>query len=277
MPAAVRSLFSLLGVCGLAAGPFVPGSTDEPHEAVDMHSTEISGWADSVESYQPGPEVDSAFADSAKALGNAVGDAFDIVSLGRGGSITLSFSTPFSNGAGWDFAVFENSINDSFLELAFCEVSSDGISFIRFPNISLTTEPVSAFGSIQADNISGFAGKYRQGKGTPFDLETLKDFPQVWDGSVDLSSIRFVRLVDVLGDGSISDNRTDAWISRFGESSPLYDPYPTVESAGFDLDAVAIRFPDTGSQPARTEDEDSVSDSSVPGVAEGSGGGGCLF
>ena len=52
-----------------------------------------------------------------------------VVSLGDGGSAILTFTSPITNGAGFDFAVFENSFSDVFLELAFVEVSSDGINY----------------------------------------------------------------------------------------------------------------------------------------------------
>ena len=45
--------------------------------------------------------------DSSNALGMA--DGISVVSLGDGGSATLTFDNPVTNGPGWDFAVFENS------------------------------------------------------------------------------------------------------------------------------------------------------------------------
>jgi hypothetical protein len=47
---------------------------------------------------------------------------------------------------------------------------------------------------------------------------------------VDLQNIGFVRVVDMIGDGSETDS--------FG--NPIYDPYPTTGSAGFDLDAIGV-------------------------------------
>ena len=52
-----------------------------------------------------------------------------VVSLGDGGIAILTFSNPIVNGTGFDFAVFENSFNDFFLELAFVEASSDGVHY----------------------------------------------------------------------------------------------------------------------------------------------------
>ena len=53
--------------------------------------------------------------------------------LGDDGSLVLTFPAPIADGAGPDFAVFENAFSTEFLELAFVEVSSDGTNFTRFP------------------------------------------------------------------------------------------------------------------------------------------------
>ena len=63
-----------------------------------------------------------------------------------------------------------------------------------------------------------------------FDLADLEGKPEVEDGSVDLEAITHVKIVDVIGDGTQFDSIGD----------PIYDPYPTTGSAGFDLDAVAV-------------------------------------
>ncbi len=156
--------------------------------------------------------------------------SFDIVALGSGGRITLTFDPPVENGTGWDFAVFENSFSDQYLELAYVEVSSNGIDFIRFDAISLTINPVPGFGNIDPTDVDGLAGKYRQGFGTPFDLENIADKADVLSGLVDLTRISHIRIVDVVGDGSALD----------ATSEVIYDPYPTTGSAGFDLDALGV-------------------------------------
>lgn len=175
--------------------------------------------------------------------------------LGDGGSITLVFDPPIGNGPGFDFAVFENSFSDTFLELAFVEVSSDGIHFTRFPNYSLTPAPVGGFGIMDARMIYGLAGKYRLGFGTPFDLQELADAfhwalsKPVWEGPhsaefsqqyrdalvttfpfLDLNNVRYVRIIDIIGDGSALD----------AEGFSIYDPHPTLITAGFDLSGVAV-------------------------------------
>ncbi|NOZ01037.1 MAG: hypothetical protein GXP54_04010 [Deltaproteobacteria bacterium] len=126
--------------------------------------------------------------------------------------------------------MFENGIDDSFLELAFVEVSSDGFVFVRFPAVYLGNEQIGAFGPVDTTKVGDLAGKYRQGFGTPFDLSDLADRPEVLDGSLDIENVGYVRLVDVVGDGNANDCR----------GHPVYDPYPTTGSAGFDLDAVAV-------------------------------------
>ena len=50
---------------------------------------------------------------------------------------------------------------------------------------------------------------------------------------VDLDRIRYVRVVDVIGDGTTFDDAAQA--------HPVYDPYPTALSqGGFDLQAIAV-------------------------------------
>lgn len=62
----------------------------------------------------------------------------DVISLGDGGTAILQFAQAITNGPGPDFAIFENSFDNFFLELAFVEVSSDGQNYFRFPAHSLT-------------------------------------------------------------------------------------------------------------------------------------------
>jgi hypothetical protein len=167
-----------------------------------------------------------------KALGPPEGTSFEVVSLGSGGAITMTFDPPLSNGLGWDFAIFENSFSDTFLELAYVEVSSDGVQFVRFDNDSLTAGPVGGFGATDPTNIDGFGGKYRQGFGTPFDLADLSTKDDVLNGLVKLNEISHVRIIDIIGDGTFLDT----------SGGVIWDPYPTAQSAGFDLDAVGVRY-----------------------------------
>ncbi|GMV56108.1 MAG: hypothetical protein AMXMBFR6_19130 [Betaproteobacteria bacterium] len=217
-----------------AAGPFAPAAGQPGSTAIGKDDSAFTGWATGYRDYVIGAGVDSGFQTPQLALGKAAGNSYDIVSLGEGGRITLTFAGALFNGPGADFAVFENAFNDNFLELARVDVSSDGLTFVRFPAYSFTPGPVGGFGSIDPTNIDGLAGKYRQGHGTPFDLGLLAGSP-----GLDVDHVRYVRIVDVVGDGSAFDD----FPAAYGGPFPIYDPYPSTGSAGFDLDAVgAIHF-----------------------------------
>ena len=154
------------------------------------------------------------------------------VSLGDGGSIVLTFNDEIKNGPGFDFAVFENSFSDDFLELAFVEVSSDGLNFVGFPATSNsdTSIQIASFGTTNATKINNLAGKYRALYGTPFDLEELKN-----SVGLDVNHITHVKIIDVVG----SINNLYASRDQYGHK--INDPWPTAfGSSGFDLDAVGV-------------------------------------
>ena len=221
------------------AGPYPPAAGKPGSTAVHKDDPAFAAWAAGwVDPVHYGRDVDESWKTPRNALGKAEGTASGVVSLGEGGSIVLTFDFPIRNGDRWDFAVFENSYSDTFLELAFVEVSSDGVNFIRFENHSLTPAPVNAFGSVDPTDITGFAGKYRQGYGTPFDLQDLAERDEVLAGTVNLSRITHVRIVDIMGNGEYTDSHGNI----------IYDPYPTKGSAGFDLDAVGVRHLNTSDQ-----------------------------
>jgi hypothetical protein len=209
----------------LVAGLYPPAADEDGTTAVYREDPAFGSWASGYENYEFTDEVDPVWRTPIKALGMATGSITDICSLGRGGSITLTFDSPLPNRDGWDFAVFENGLSDTFLELAYVEVSSDGTNYVRFDCYSLTPEAVGAYGTIDTTDIDGFAGKYRVGYGTPFDLENLDDDPLV-----EIDAIKYIRIVDVVGDGNERDE----------DDNPIYDPYPTTGSAGFDLEAVGV-------------------------------------
>ena len=220
-----------------------PGST-----AVHMASNAIVAWADGYLDMHYGVAVDEIWMTPGKALGPAQGVAEEIVCLGRGGQITLTFPNGIGDGIGADFAVFENGVTDGFLELAHVEVSSDGTNFVRFPDYSYTEDLVETYGTLNTRLVYGLASKYRLGYGTPFDLNELRiaynaqlggntDFSSTFATALtngfpllDLNQITHVRLVDVVGDGSALDARGEV----------IYDPYATWGSAGFDLDAIGV-------------------------------------
>jgi hypothetical protein len=228
--------FMLMTFSALAmAGPYLPASGEPGSTAVEKDEPAFIAWATGWHHYVVGEEASETWQTPEEALGPAEGTSYDIVSLGRGGSIILTFHRPIRNGEGWDFAVFENSFNDTNLELAYVEVSSNGTDFVRFHNDSLTSKPVARYGAIDPTDVHGLAGKYRQGFGTPFDLQELAVRNEVLTGKVHLRWITHVRIIDIVGDGTCLDTGGDV----------IYDPYPTIQSAGFDLDAVGVRYENT--------------------------------
>ena len=211
------------------AGPYAPAAGQAGSTAIIKTDPGFAGWATGYQDYLPGSNASATFRTPNLALGPATGNSADVVSLGDHGSITLTFAGVIFNGAGADLAVFENSFSDTFLELAYVEVSSDGSNFFRFPSVSFTPGPTGAFGATDPTNIDGLAGKYRAGYGTPFDLAQLSGV-----AGLNVNAVKYVRIVDIVGDGSAFDNYPPA----FGGPHPIYDPYPTSDSGGFDLEAV---------------------------------------
>ena len=123
-------------------------------------------------------------------------------------------------------------IGQVFAELAYVEVSTDGVNFVRFPSISLTEGAVGQYGTIDPSNVYNLAGKsanaYGDSWGTPFDLSSLEMYELVLAGVVDLESIKYIRVADIPGNGSFTDS----------QGNPIYDAWVTFGSGGFDLDAI---------------------------------------
>lgn len=199
-------------------------------DAVAMDDPRIVAWAQGYRDHVSGLDLDPIWSDPNKALGAAQGTFDDALSLGNGGHITMVFGEALADHPGPDLAVFENGFSESFLELAFVEVSSNGVDFARFPTYSHQTKSVEPYGTLDPAELLGVAGRFRAGFGQAFDLATLEPQLAVQTGRVDLSDIRFVRVVDIVGDGSMSD--------AFG--APIYDPTPTFGPSGFDLEAIAV-------------------------------------
>ena len=220
----------------LEEGPFCGVVGTEGCTAVKFDDGRIKGWATgctlvlgSSNLTDPAAPVVS-YGTAEDAIGPATSSTMDVVSLGDGGMATLTFASPIVNGNGYDFAVFENSFNDYFLELAVVEVSSDGEHFVRFPATSLTQTHTQITERVDPTFINNLAGKYRVGYGTPFDLEELRD-----SANIDINSITHVRVIDVVGSIDPQYGTYDA----FGHI--INDPFPTItHSAGFDLDGVAV-------------------------------------
>ena len=226
-----------LAAAPLVAGPYSPGPESFGSVAIDafedadmtLENPELVAWANAFLNYLPGPNVSQTWQTPWGALGPSddtgyAGNTITIVTLGDGGSITLSFANPILDTDGFDLVVFENGVSTTagrgFFELAFVEVSSNGTDFYRFSGRSTTPQPTSPYAFLELDptNLDGMAGKYPATYGTPFDF--------AWLG---LTSVSHVRIVDILGNGETLD----------ADGKPIFDPYPTSGSAGFDLDAVA--------------------------------------
>lgn len=226
-------------------GPFCGAVGTDGCNAIAADSSAIVAWATGI-ALNRGPQnisVDgspaASFGTDSNAIGQATTNNMRAVSLGDGGTATITFAHPIRNGEGPDFAVFENgfanlSAGNYSLELAFVEISSDGERFVRFPSTSLTqTEhQIANAGSIDPTMINNLAGKFQVGYGTPFDLAELAD-----STGIDIDSIVYVRLVDVVG----SIDPQYASYDAFGHI--INDPWPTpFASSGFDLTGVAVMY-----------------------------------
>ncbi|MGV3630848.1 MAG: T9SS C-terminal target domain-containing protein [Bacteroidota bacterium] len=229
----LSSLFALqLEAQSFAPAPGFPGTT-----AVHKDSSAIVFWAWQIDLQRGYLDISdkslgyASYGLPGNGMYEAEGNPFDVVSLGDSGVAVLTFPYPVSNGEGFDFAVFENGFTDNYLELAFVEVSSDGMNYVRFPAISELQD------SAQMGNyefwdcafVNNLAGKYRQGYGTPFDLQELAG------SGIDINNITHVKIVDVIG--SIDP----AYGSFDSQNHIINDPWPSAfESGGFDLDGIAV-------------------------------------
>lgn len=239
----IRSVVCLLiAMCigSRADAQFAPIAGQSGSTAIHVDSSCFVSWAMSCQvqrgyvnisdpTFEFNGSVYASYGTDNDAVGKPNGQ---LVSLGDGGIALLEFNPPIANGNSWDFAVFENALNDTFLELAFVEVSSDGVNFFRFPAVSLTPTDVQTgpFGNTNAEKINNLAGKYRAPYGTPFDLSELPDDP-----NLEKFNVRFVRLVDVVG--SINPD----YATYDSQGNIVNDPWPTAfHSSGFDLDGIGV-------------------------------------
>lgn len=220
----------------LCFAQFAPAAGQPGTTAIKADSSIIVAWANSCEVVRGLIQInlpDSGFA-SAGTDSSAIGPALQngVLSLGDGGQAICTFAKPVTNGSGWDFVVFENGFSDDFLELAFVEVSSDGIHFFRFPAVSLTSDSfqIGSFGLLQTEKIHNLGGKYRAGFGTPFDLAELEG-----EQGLNLNQITHIKVIDVVGRIKSPETTFDS------QGNAVNDPWPTpFPSGGFDLDAIGI-------------------------------------
>lgn len=177
------------------------------------------------------------------ALGAPMGPTH-VHSLGNAGFLTLGFAQPIVDAPGADFLVGENPFLlsgawwQTFAEVMFVEVSSDGVVFARFPAryFGPATAP-GPFGTVPTGTYAGLAGQtpvnvgaadpqdVASAGGDAFDLADLANDPLVLTNQVDLGAITQVRLVDV-----VSGTSLDA------TGAPIFDP----GSGSADVDAITV-------------------------------------
>ena len=237
----LKAPFGGLGacICISASAQFAPVASESGTTAIPKDSSAFVAWATGCtiqRGYMDIAVPDSGYAsvgDETSAIGMAGQNG--VVSLGDAGIATLTFQNSIYNGAGFDFAVFENGFYTgsplAFLEFAFVEVSSDGNNFFRFPATSNIQDTIQVpMTGVDCSLVNNLAGKYVFGYGTPFDLEELKN-----EIGLDVNHITHVRLIDVVG--SIAEQ----FASHDINGNKINDPYPTpFASSGFDLDAVGV-------------------------------------
>lgn len=280
--------FTDAGIAGFV-GPAGEGVTATATNGNSINPVFVA-WASSVVSYVPSDKtgtygqngIGSQFANPMLALGPVTGNNMDIVTLGDmstaeiasykagigygPGTLTLAFDVAIINGAGADFAAFENGFvsnyttgagtaaGQMFAELGFVEVSTDGTNFARFPSSYLNYPNASETGMVDnridldgngtldgtayltqdVSNIYNLVGKhanaYGVSWGTPFNLDDLLENELVVDGLVDLNEINYVRIVDIPGNGTLTDD----------SGNPIYDAWVTWGSGGLDFEALGV-------------------------------------
>ena len=149
------------------------------------------------------------------------------IALGQGGTITLTFAQPITNGPGYDFAVFGNGFSESsqeWVKPAFVEVSSDGVNYFAFPSVSLTptATQIGDYGTLDPTNLYDLAGKDPVGWGTPFDLGELANLSPL----LNVNDVTEVRIVDCVGDID------PAYATHDSQGHLINGPWPAYSSAG---------------------------------------------
>ncbi len=268
---ATEAGFTDAGVAGFV------GTAGEGVAASDSNDNYVNpvfqGWASGYTLYDPSDNVGtygqngigSQFADPTLALGPVTGNNMDTVSMGDMdsteiadhvadpsthplGTLILTFDDPISNGAGADFAAFENGFVSNyntgagsvagmmFAELGYVEVSTNGVDYVRFPSSYLNDTPTGSTAYLTQDvsNIYNLVGKhanaYGESWGTPFDLSDLESHADVIAGKVDLNNINYVKIVDIPGDGTFED----------ANGNGIYDAWVTWGSGGLDFEALGV-------------------------------------
>ena len=156
----------------------------------------------------------------------------DVVSLGSGGSIVLTFApNAIVDGPGADFIVFENPFwidddpSNPYAEPGEISVSDDGTTWTTFP-CAPTADPGASDGTGVSPPYPAACGGWQVVYSTPSNGISPVDPNAAGGLALDLATVgvthaRYVRIVD----------KTD-------EQCPEAGPRP--DNAGFDLDAIAI-------------------------------------
>jgi hypothetical protein len=179
------------------------------------------GFVEKVTDFKPGkcagfgaPDMPQIVLGPPRGEGNSRG-SLDVISLGTGGEITLSFeSNPIVDGPGVDFIVFENAFYASgdttkpFAELAEVSVSEDGVTFTPFP-CTATEFPFGDCAGWRPVNATSEATALDPAAagGDPYDLS-----------KINVKRVKFVKIVD----------KTNQRCTSQGPNNN-----------GFDLDAIA--------------------------------------
>ena len=228
-------VFFFLSHFTMGQGSYAPAAGQIGTTAMHKDSSSFVAWATNCSVNRGYQQINdstlgkASLGDSTNVYGKANGT---VVSLGDGGEAILNLYQSLHNGPGPDFAIFENGFNSSFLELAFVEVSSDGIHFFRFPANSETQDSIQigTFGAVDATNINNLAGKYQVNYGSPFDLDEISN-----DSLLNKGNITHIKIIDVIG------NITPEFANYDSQNRKINDPWPTpFASSGFDLDAVGL-------------------------------------
>src|SRR5689334_15247640 len=115
-------LLAILGVSAIShAQSYPPPAGQTGSTAIAASSPSIVAWATGATVVRGKQDISNAssplasFGTASLATGAPSGSTLDVVSLGDGGSATVTFAQPITDGTGYDFAVFENSFSDTFL------------------------------------------------------------------------------------------------------------------------------------------------------------------
>jgi hypothetical protein len=240
--AAEASVLDAASTPAESGGAIEPDDASPEAAAMDASSADAAGlrpdrFATGVVSFDPGPCAGFGAASLPQAVeGPPVGGgsdhgSTDVVSLGSGGTIVVSFgANAIVDGPGPDFIVFENPFwvagdsTDVFAEPGEVSVSDDGVAWQVFP-CAPAADPQSPVGTGVGPPYDGCAGWHVVWSNATNGISPVD--PAVAGGDAfDLAALgvthaRFVRIVD-----------------KTHEACPDAGARPNDD--GFDLDAVSI-------------------------------------